>query len=286
MEQVKRRRFGIIASIVLAILLVAGVAGFAISAANATKADTLERVKTTGKIVWGVKTDTKLFGLMNTATGKPEGFDIDIADAVTKKIGQQIGKKLKIEYVPVTATSKMQLLKNGNIDGTVSTVTITDERKKIIDFTDPYFDAGQAILVKNGSGIKSVKDLNNKKYTVLAITGTTAVDTLKEFAPKTGALLVSDYGQAMAALKSGQGDAITTDNAILYGLAVQNPGYSVVGGTFTNQPYGIAFDKGQTKMTAATNKALKELIADGTYNKLIDKWFGGVKGVNVKELYK
>ncbi|HEY4399455.1 MAG TPA: transporter substrate-binding domain-containing protein [Lactobacillaceae bacterium] len=286
MEQVKRRRFGIIASIVLAILLVAGVAGFAISAANATKADTLERVKTTGKIVWGVKTDTKLFGLMNTATGKPEGFDIDIADAVTKKIGQQIGKELKIEYVPVTATSKMQLLKNGNIDGTVSTVTITDERKKIIDFTDPYFDAGQAILVKNGSGIKSVKDLNNKKYTVLAITGTTAVDTLKEFAPKTRALLVSDYGQAMAALKSGQGDAITTDNAILYGLAVQNPGYSVVGGTFTNQPYGIAFDKGQTKMTAATNKALKELIADGTYNKLIDKWFGGVKGVNVKELYK
>ncbi|ETJ38433.1 hypothetical protein Q604_UNBC07455G0001, partial [human gut metagenome] len=73
-----------------------------------------------------------------------------------------------------SASSKMQLIKNTNIDGSVSTMTITPEREKIIDFTNQYFDAGQSILVKKDSGINSVKDMNDSKYTIIVVVGTTA----------------------------------------------------------------------------------------------------------------
>lgn len=97
-------------------------------------------------------------------------------------------------------------------------------------------------------------------------------------------LQLSDYAQALTALKSGQGDALTTDNGILYGMSVENPNYVVVGGSFTNEPYGIAVNKGQTKFKNRLNKALTKVEKDGTYNKLLDKWFGHVKGFNYEEM--
>jgi len=90
----------------------------------------------------------------------------------------------------------------------------------------------------------------------------------------------------MNALKSGQGEALTTDNGILYGLAVQNPGYKVVGGTFTKEPYGVAVNKNQKDFVKAINKALDEMQQSGEYNELIKKWFGNVPGFNYKELYR
>ena len=78
--------------------------------------------------------------------------------------------------------TKIPLLKNGNIDAVLAAMTITPERKKQIDFSDPYFYAGQSLLVKDDSSIKNVRDLNGK--TALAVKGTTAVDNVKKFALK------------------------------------------------------------------------------------------------------
>ncbi len=94
---------------------------------------------------------------------------------------------------------------------------------------------------------------------------------------------LEDYAQAFTALKSGQGEALTTDNGILFGIASENPTYHVVGGTFTKEPYGIAFDKGQGEMRSKVNAALAEMRKDGTYQKLLQKWFGNVAGFDLKE---
>ena len=247
---------------------------------NEEHQDTLARVQKLGRIVWGVKADTKLFGLMDTKSGVPQGFDIDIAKAVTVQIAKQTDTPLSAEFVPVSASSKMQLIKNTNIDGSVSTMTITPEREKIIDFTDEYFDAGQSILVKKDSEIHSIKDMNDPKYTVIVIVGTTAATETKKFAPKAKILAVQDYATGMQALKSGQGEAMSTDNAILYGFATENPDYQIVGGTFTHGPYGIAFDNNQGPMIRETNKALATIKKNGVYNKLIKKWFSDVPGLD------
>lgn len=281
MEKAKKRQFGIIATIVLAAVIVLGLMwATATAKKNSEHEDTLARVERLGRIVWGVKADTKLFGLMNTKTGTPEGFDVDIAKALTVQISKQTGVPMSAQFIPVSASSKMQLLKNTNIDGSVSTMTITPEREKIIDFTKPYFDAGQSILVKKDSGLHSVKDMNDSKYTIIVVVGTTAATEIKKFAPKAKVLAVQDYATGMQALKSGQGQAMSTDNAILYGFATENPEYHIAGGTFTHGPYGIAFDNDQGPMIREANKALATIKKNGVYNELIKKWFSDVPGLD------
>ena len=285
MEKAKKRQFGIIATIVLAAVIVLGLMWATATAnRNAEHQDTLARVEKLGRIVWGVKADTRLFGLMDTKTGISQGFDIDIARALTVQISKQTGVPMSAEFVPVSTASKMQLLKNTNIDGSVSTMTITPEREKIIDFTNQYFDAGQSILVKKDSGINSIKDMNSSKYTVIVVVGTTAATETAKFAPKAKLLAVQDYATGMQALKSGQGQAMSTDNAILYGFATENPEYHIAGGTFTHGPYGIAFDNNQKPMIKETNAALATIKQNGIYNQLIKKWFSNVPGLDWRSL--
>ncbi|AOG32024.1 glutamine ABC transporter substrate-binding protein [Lactiplantibacillus plantarum] len=244
------------------------------------KQDVLTNDKASKTITWGVKADTKLFGLMDVKDNQIKGFDADIATALTKRV---LGKNATAKFVQVTSQTRIPLLKNGNIDAIIATMTITPEREKQVDFTNSYFDAGQSLLVKKGSAIKSVKDLNKSGTKVLGVTGANSVENIKKAAPKAKVLELSDYAQAMTALKSGQGVALTTDNGILYGMASQNPGYEVVGDTFTKEPYGIAVNKGQEPLKKALNKALKEIEADGTYNRILKKWFGNVAGFDYKE---
>lgn len=245
------------------------------------KKDVLTEDMRSQRITWGVKADTRLFGLENIRTGKLEGFEIDLATAITKKI---LGPQGKPIFVPVTSGTRVSLLKNGNIDAIMATMTITPEREKQVDFTHSYFDAGQSLLVKKGSPIKNISDLNRRGAVILGVSGSNSVKNVAKFAPKARVLQLSDYAQAMTALKSKQGDALTTDNGILYGMAAENPGYEVVGGNFTKEPYGIAVNKNQTRFRNKLNWALREVEKDGTYNRLLLKWFGNVKGFNYQEM--
>ncbi|WP_261807471.1 transporter substrate-binding domain-containing protein [Lapidilactobacillus luobeiensis] len=236
--------------------------------------DVLKRVKASNEISWGVKSDTRLFGLMSIRTGKVEGFDVDIATAVSKEI---FGDQVEVNIVPVTSNTRMSLLKNGNVDALASTLTITPERKKEVLFSDVYFNAGQALMVKKGSKIKSVKDLT-KGTKVIGLQGSNSVDNVKKAAPEAKILQLPDAAQAFAALKSGQGDAMTSDNAILYGLAADDSDYEIVGGTFTKEPYGLGINLGQEKFQKAVDQALKAIETDGTYAKIVKKWFGKIDG--------
>ncbi len=168
----------------------------------ASQKNVLQEDKQTKTITWGVKADTKLFGLMDVKDNQIKGFEIDLAKAMTKQI---LGKDGKARFIQVTSQTRMPLLRNGNIDAIMATMTITPERAKQVDFSRSYFDAGQAILVKNGSPIKNVKDLNHKGAIVLGVVGSNSVQNIKKFAPKAKVLQLTDYSQALTALKSGQG---------------------------------------------------------------------------------
>ena len=110
---------------------------------------------------------------------------------------------------------------------------------------------------------------------VLAVKGSTSAINIRKHAPDAKILELENYAEAFTALQSGQGDAMTTDNAILLGMADENPEYTLAGGAFTNEPYGIAINKGQKDFLDAVNKALKDMLADGTYEKIYQKWFPG-----------
>jgi len=246
----------------------AGAGGGQTDAGQASK--TLDDIQKRGKLVVGVKFDTKLFGLKDPGTGKVEGFDIDMAKALAKKI---LGDENKVELKEVTSKTRIPLLKNGDIDMIIATMTITEERKQEVEFSDIYFKAGQSLLVKKGSPIQSVADVK-KGVKVLAVKGSTSTDNIRQKAPDATVLEFENYQEAFTALKAGQGDALTTDNAILYGMVKQDPNYQVVGGTFTDEPYGMAIRKGDTGFVKYVNDFLKELNTSGEYDKMYEKWIG------------
>lgn len=229
---------------------------------------TLETIKANDKIVWGVKNDTKLFGLKNPSSGEIEGFDVDMAKAITEII---LGDASKVEFKEVTSKTRIPMLNNGDIDSIIATMTITEERKQEVDFTDVYFEAGQSLLVKKGSPIQSIDDITADTK-VIAVKGSTSAINIREKAPDAQVLEFENYAEAFTALKAGQGDTLTTDNAILYGMASDDSSFEVVGDIFTDEPYGIAMKKGSDDFVQAVNDALAELKENGKYDEIYNKW--------------
>lgn len=230
----------------------------------------VEQIKARGKLVAGVKYDLNLFGLKDPASGKVEGFDIDLAKAIAKKI---FGDETKLELKEVTSKTRIPMLKNGEIDMIVATMTITEDRKKEIDFSDVYFMAGQSLLVKKDSKINGLADLT-KGTKVVTAKGSTSTANIREKSPDTQVLEFENYAEAFTAMKAGQGDALTTDNALLYGMAKQDPNYRVVNETFTEEPYGIGMRKNEDELVKLVNSVLKEMKENGEYDKLYEKWIG------------
>nr|WP_146550672.1 MULTISPECIES: transporter substrate-binding domain-containing protein [Rummeliibacillus] len=268
-----KKKKGLLTVLLLAMLsvLVLSACGSKDSSGDQSKEsgkNALEAIKEKDKIVFGVKNDTRLFGLKDPKTGNIEGFDIDIAKEIAKII---LGDESKAEFKEVTSKTRIPLLQKGDIDAIVATMTITEERKKEVDFSDVYFEAGQALLVKKGSPIKSIDDIK-KGTKVLAVKGSTSAVNIREKAPDATVLEFENYAEAFTALKAGQGDTLTTDNAILYGMVDEDPNYQVVGDIFTDEPYGIAVKKDSPELVQAINDALKELKDNGKYDELYKKW--------------
>lgn len=258
---------GIVTIIAMFLLAACGTSGGG-NAEGENGTNALDTIKENDKIVFGVKNDTRLFGLKNPSTGEIEGFDIDISKAIAKEI---LGDENKVEFKEVTSKTRIPLLNNGDVDAVVATMTITEERKKEVDFSDVYFDAGQSLLVKTDSPIKGVEDIDGST-TVLAVKGSTSSKNIREAAPDAKVSEYENYTEAFSALKAGQGDALTTDDAILYGMADEDPSFHLVGETFTEEPYGIAVKKGNTELVEAINDALKKLKDSGEYDQIKDKW--------------
>lgn len=235
---------------------------------SAATVDITGRIEENPTLTWGVKVDTNLFGLYDIQSSEIRGFDIDIAKAITEEL---TGDADNAEFVEVTSKTRIPLLKNGNIDAIIATMTITEERKEQVNFTDIYFDAGQALLVPNDSPIQSLDDLT-ADTTVLAVKGSTSAQNIRELSPEANVLELENYSEAFTALQSGQGDAVTTDNAILLGIIADNPGYRLAGGNFTQEPYGIAINKGQDAFLKEANKALETIKENGVYDAIYAKW--------------
>ncbi|MFC5588628.1 transporter substrate-binding domain-containing protein [Sporosarcina soli] len=235
-------------------------------------ANVLEEIKNRDKIIFGVKNDTKLFGLKNPSTGEVEGFDIDIAKQLAKEI---LGDETKVEFKEVTSKTRIPLLNKGEIDAIIATMTVTEERSKEVDFTDIYFEAGQSLLVKKGSPVQSIDDLT-KDTTVLAVKGSTSTDNIRAAAPDAPVLEFENYAEAFTALQAGKGEALTTDDSILAGMASEDDSFELVGEKFTEEPYGIAVKKGEKEFLDELNAALESLRESGEFDKIYDSWFEGL----------
>jgi polar amino acid transport system substrate-binding protein len=202
--------------------------------------------------------------------GQVVGFDVDIMDLVAKDLGLQ----QKIVNTPFEGIQSGQTLNTGECDAAAAGMTITEDRAKVLDFSDPYFEATQALLVKKGSGISDLADLSGKSLAVQE--GTTGAIYAEENAPEdTEIRTFEDLALLTTAVKTGQVDAGVNDNGVLYDYVQTNPDTEVATEFNTGEQYGIAVQKGQNDQLLATiNDALAKAKQDGTYDRIYRKWFG------------
>ncbi|WLD95490.1 transporter substrate-binding domain-containing protein [Alkalihalobacillus sp. AL-G] len=245
------------------------------------EAGTLDGIKERGKLVAGVKYDVKLFGLKDPESGDVKGYDIDLMKALAKHIfGEDKDIDEILELVQVNSKTRMEMASSGEIDLASATATITAEREETVDFSNVYFVAGQSLLVKEGSDIKSIEDLG-ADTTVIAVKGSTSEKNIREKAPDAKVSLYDDYAQAFTALKSGKGDTLTTDNAILAGMHKQDPSYVLTGGLFTEEPYGMIFNSEDDEFREYVNDFLNEMKESGELAEIHKKWFGEAPPENI-----
>lgn len=196
------------------------------------------------------------------------GFDIDIIDAVAK----QQHMKLRIANTPFT--SIFASLNNGDVDLVISGVTINDKRKQSFDFSAPYFDARQLIAVPKSSTVKSLKDLDGKKVSV--VSGSTADDVMSREVGKTNPNIrrFESTPLIISELASGGVDAAIGDNGVIAYRVSQNPGLKTVeDANFPKEYYGIVVRKDEKALLERINAGLGAIRANGTYNQIYKKWF-------------
>ena len=220
-----------------------------------------------GRLIVGVDQNTYLFGFRNPATGQLEGFDIDIAREIARAI---FGDPDRIDLRVREADQRVPALTSGQVDLVVRTFSITCERKEEVAFSTTYFVANQRILVLKGSGIESAADLAGKR--VCAVRGTTSLPALSGLVPRPSVFAVNNWTDCLVMLQQAQVDAISTDDAVLWGLKKQDPNVDLVGESIGLEPYGIGINKDNTDLVRFVNGVLAEMRADGTWQRLYDKW--------------
>jgi polar amino acid transport system substrate-binding protein len=213
------------------------------------------------------------FGYVDAKTHQTVGLDVDYANAVAKKLG------VKLELVPTNPANRIPLLLSHKTDLVLANFTITDERKKEVDFSIPYFATGTKFIAKKGF-LKSPAQISSLR--VGADKGTTNAQQIRAQFPKATLVLFDDLPAQFAALRAGNVQAIAQDDINLYGLlaklkADKAPGWD----QYEVSPFGISHDyegagvpKGETRLLDAVNKALTELEADGSATRIYEQWFG------------
>lgn len=234
-------------------------------------ATTLDDIKARGELIAGVKAQYEPFGFVDK-DGTHLGFDVDIAHELAKAL---LGDPNKVKFVSVTSGNRVPYLQSKKIDIITATMSVTPERAKVVDFSEPYFLSGSLVLVPGNSSITGVKDLAGK--TVAVIQGAIQVNEVKELAPTAKLVEYGKLSECVLALKTGRADAYVHDDLPILAVAEKDPTLKVVGDAFKPVPFAIAVRKGDTEFLEFVNQQLENIKKDGTFDKLWDKWFGQYK---------
>lgn len=247
---------------------------------NATSADSSSDAKSDEKKGMTLIEDGKLtvvaelgfapFEYMDEKTGEPVGFDVDVINAVAEKMG------LTASYLPNQKFDTLVpiIKQGGKADVSIAAVTITDERMESVDFSEPYLDSNQAIVVAKGSS-ETEETLNDASKQVVCQGGTTGDEWIGENLPDAVRVPVDDVTAALTGVQTGLYQAMVVDLPVAsYMLSQSFSDLEIVKEIPTGEQYGIAVSKDNPELTQAVNKALEDMKSDGTMKEIETKWFG------------
>lgn len=230
--------------------------------------DDLTTITKRGKLIVGVRSDAKPFGYKDI-TGQLQGYDVDLGKQIAKEI---FSTEKAVEFVPVTASNRISMLNTKKVDMLIATMSVTDQRQLVADFSIPYYIAGQAIVVPAKSDITSLRQLNGRS--VIIIYGSTGEMSVRMNLPEASIKGYRTYIEGFNALKEGKADAMIADDTVLYGLAIDDNSVKILPKRYSKEPYAVAFRRGEEsdKLKAKTNFVINLLTQSGKLSQMQRKW--------------
>ena len=178
--------------------------------------DDLTTITQRDRLIVGIRNDAPPFGFKDK-NGFTVGYDADLARLIAKGI---LGDEKKVEFVPVTASNRIMKLNSGEVDCLIATMSITTQRQQFLNFSTPYYMAGQAILVRSSSKATSLRDFTCKK--LIIVFGSTSEKNLRSNVPEVTVIGYKTYNDAYNALKNGKADGIVADDTVLLGFSTND----------------------------------------------------------------
>jgi polar amino acid transport system substrate-binding protein len=249
-------------------------------ASNAAHADRLDDIRKAGVLRVAAFDSNPPFGFVDPKDNQIVGLDVDYARALAKSLG------VRLEVQPTNPANRIAFLKSGKVDLVFANFTITEERKKEVDFSTPYFASGTQFIAKKGV-LKSPDQLNSLR--VGADKGTTNEQQVRAKFPNATIVAYDDTPFAFAALRTGNVQAITQDGPKLVALLARVPdraSYEIPPFTISNDYEGVGVPKGEARLLDAVNGTLTKLEADGEAARIYDKWFGPTSAAPLPRLFK
>ena len=272
MKKISRRSFLAAAAVSVAALAMTACGGSASSAASSVASSASSEAASAstaglttveaGKLTMATNATFPPYE-MTTDAGTIEGIDVDTAKAIAEKLG------LELQVDDMEFDAALLSVQQGKADIVMAGVTVTDERKAVMDFSDSYATGIQSIIVPNDSDIASPDDLAGKKIGTQR--GTTGYIYCSDDFGEDSVVAYDSGLTAVQALNNGQVDAVVIDNAPAKEYVAANPGLKVLDTSYAEEDYAIGMAKGSA-LEDAVNKALEELKADGTLQAIVDKY--------------
>lgn len=230
--------------------------------------DDLTTITQRDRLIVGIRNDAPPFGFKDK-NGFTVGYDADLARLIAKGI---LGDEKKVEFVPVTASNRIMKLNSGEVDCLIATMSITTQRQQFLNFSTPYYMAGQVILVRSSSKATSLRDFTGKK--LIIVFGSTSEKNLRSNVPEVTVIGYKTYNDAYNALKNGKADGIVADDTVLLGFSTNDKSVKLLPKRYSKEPYAVVFRKDDASINF-TNKVdyiVENLQSTGRLNRLQEKW--------------
>jgi ABC-type amino acid transport substrate-binding protein len=213
----------------------------------------------------------------STGGAAPRGYSIELCLAIVEDLSKALAKPLRVEYRPVTAETRLDLVTEGRIDLECGSTSVTEERQARVAFSPLMFVGGTRLMVKRSSALHSLRDLGGK--TVVAVAGTSNARALLGQANRVRDLRVRmtrTYDEALTMVDTDSAEAFAGDDVLIAGLLAERQWrerYIMVGDPLTKETYGIAFARGDPALAAAVKATFVRLATSGELRRMYGKWF-------------
>ncbi|AGS35770.1 amino acid ABC transporter glutamin-binding protein [Corynebacterium maris DSM 45190] len=227
-----------------------------------------------GRLIVGIDQSQNLLSFRNPVTSQLEGFEVDLAREIARDI---FGNSNAVDFRFIEAGERENALLNDTVDVVISTMSITQDRQEILEFSTPYMNADVRLLTVQGSGVRTYEDLTGE--TVCIAEGSTSLEHARLHAPESQLLLTRRWSDCLMALQQNQANAIISDNTVLSGMASQDPFTHLTGAAVGQEHYGVAIAKEAEErntegLVRQVNSTMERIRRDGTWWTMFDRWFG------------